>query len=193
MDIVGPDSGSCCGGCTGTHLAAFTTTAPYAATVVVDYDFFNEDKGGGPSDWPVFLLDGSELPMGGLVTGSSCGGCVAIFDVPAGSTWGFGVHSHDCGAGPGVMFLCSLRFLPQTVGPQVAPAQPGADAGRAVAAAPDPGAVGRADCRKRRCIVVRQPRRPIGKLDSQQPVFFRVAGPYVGPLLRVAPCKQSRR
>jgi hypothetical protein len=131
MTIVGPDFGFGTG-CPGGTTAAFTTTAPYAATVVVNYTVDNNDKGGSLYDWAVLLLDGEEIFLSG-----QCFDCIATFEVPAGATWGFGVHSFDCVAGPAVLSMSKLSFLQQVIDPDIAGTLTGEASGSAVAAASD--------------------------------------------------------
>src|SRR5262249_44910069 len=61
----------------------------------------------------------------------------AVFDVPAGSTLGFGVHSFDCAAGPGVLTLNGLQYVRHDLGPSLAGSKAGEGLGTAVACAGD--------------------------------------------------------
>ena len=95
MIIVGPD-GSFSSSCqsSGGSTASFQATAPYDLVLVADFDVENHDKGGNDYDLLVTIVDGRQQQVTG-----SCSGCQLVLEVPAGSTFGFGVYSFaklDC-------------------------------------------------------------------------------------------------
>ncbi len=102
MIIVGPDE-SWCSGATN----AFTAVAPYDLVVVADFDVDNSDKVGFDFDYLVTLVDGVESFVSG-----GCFGCQVVLEVPAGSTFGFGVHSVDCVLGEAEATLTNLLVQP---------------------------------------------------------------------------------
>jgi hypothetical protein len=124
MFIVGPDV-PLCSGLTG----SFTTSAPYAGTVFVSLAFTDQDKFPCAGlDYPVFILDGVETELLGCFDDSTY-----AFDVPAGSTFGFGVHSADCFLGAGVASFTQFQFVPTAQSLEIDGGAPSSALGAALA------------------------------------------------------------
>ncbi|HEX5009793.1 MAG TPA: integrin alpha [Planctomycetota bacterium] len=103
MTIDGADGSFCSGGST----AAFTSVAPYDLLISADYTVTNQDKGGSSADYLVTIVNGEETMVSG-----QCFGCQLVLEVPAGATFGFGVHSFDCVFGPAQAVLTHLLVQP---------------------------------------------------------------------------------
>jgi hypothetical protein len=128
MKIVGPDGSVCSGGST----AAFTSLAPYDLLISADFTVTNQDKGGPDYDFLVTIVDGEETEVSG-----SCYGCQLVLEVPAGATFGFGVHSLDCDFGPAIVELTHLLVQPAPVELTATGVDVGGQFGAAVAALAD--------------------------------------------------------
>jgi len=100
MIIYGPEDGD---GCFLGATNAFTTVAPYSLVVIADFDIVNWDKGGSDFDYLVTIVNGEETTVSG-----SCFDCQVVLYVPAGATFGFGVHSTDCKYGAAIATLSPL-------------------------------------------------------------------------------------
>jgi hypothetical protein len=103
MTINGPDGFDICG---GGSTAAFTTTAPYDLVVVVRADVDNQDKFPG-TDYMVTMLDGEWSYVALFAQDLQ-----VVLQVPAGASFGFGVHSDDCTFGKAVATLTEMKVVP---------------------------------------------------------------------------------
>jgi hypothetical protein len=103
MVIFGPDGSSCCFGA----AASFKSIAPYDLVLVADYEVQNFDKAGPGADYLVAFDD-----RGMHYVSGQCHGCQLVLEVPAGSSFGFGVYSADSFFGGAVATLTHLVVQP---------------------------------------------------------------------------------
>jgi hypothetical protein len=129
MVIVGPNYPSCPGGSTN----AFTTIAPYELVVVADFDYITADKE-TEYDYMVTIVDGTESLS---FIGFACTDCQLVLQVPAGSTFGFGVHSVDCQLGEASVTLSNLLVQPAPQVLAAAGSEPASEFGSALVAMDD--------------------------------------------------------
>ncbi len=122
MHVTGPDGGHCSG--TPPGKTWWQTTSPSNATIHVHVVFDNQDT---EIPWwhvehPIFVRNGVSQTIGESSSFDFEGDFT--FEVSAGDTFGFGIHSLDCIYGPGVIDLTEFQYVPDGW-PQLAFALPG--------------------------------------------------------------------